>query len=350
MAGPGAQAPSTKLVKPRTKAGKRSLEKRAPKLVEDPRRALILYGNSTSQIIKDVLVDVHKLKGTDALKFSRKNDDVKPFDAGGEASLEVHANRSNCSLFAVGSHTKKRPQNLVLGRMYDFRLYDCIEFGVTSFKPIREFSAATMAQLGNKPAFVFVGEAFESDAGMRQVRSLLLDFFRGRQVEHVNLKGLDRVVFVTHQVPSEGGGGSGGSSASGRLAGPGSVAKPVVLLRQYAVKYKKSGTRIPRVELAEMGPRLDLEVRRSRQPPPDVEKEACHQPKITPKKQKNVGGDMMDGKVGRIYMPKQDVESMALRKMKGKKRSHRDGGKAEDEGKRTRRKTGAGDVGEDENA
>lgn len=45
-----------------------------------------------------------------------------------------------------------------------------------------------------------------------------------------------------------------------------------------------AGTRVPRMELTEMGPSLDLEVRRSRQPPPDLEKEACRQPKLDKKK------------------------------------------------------------------
>jgi len=31
--------------------------------VEDARRALLMYGNSTSQVIKGVLADLHKLKG-----------------------------------------------------------------------------------------------------------------------------------------------------------------------------------------------------------------------------------------------------------------------------------------------
>lgn len=31
--------------------------------VEDPKRALILYGHKTSQVVKDVLTDIHKLKG-----------------------------------------------------------------------------------------------------------------------------------------------------------------------------------------------------------------------------------------------------------------------------------------------
>lgn len=87
---------------------------------------------------------------TEALKFTRKNADVRPFEVGGEVQLEVHSSRNNSSLFALGSHSKKRPHNLVLGRLYDFRLYDAIELGVTAYRPIREFSAATLAQLGNK--------------------------------------------------------------------------------------------------------------------------------------------------------------------------------------------------------
>ena len=38
---------------------------------------------------------------------------------------------------------------------------------------------------------------------------------------------------------------------------------------------------------------------------------------------KNVGSDVLEGKVGRIYMPKQDVDGMALAKPKGVKRERR---------------------------
>ena len=39
--------------------------------------------------------------------------------------------------------------------------------------------------------------------------------------------------------------------------------------------------------------------------------------------EKNVGSDALEGKVGRIYMPKQDVGGMALAKPKGVKRERR---------------------------
>jgi hypothetical protein len=35
--------------------------------------------------------------------------------------------------------------------------------------------------------------------------------------------------------------------------------------------------------------------------------------------EKNVSADLLDGKVGRIYMPKQDVGGMALHKMKARR-------------------------------
>ena len=176
---------------------------------------------------------------------------------------------------------------------------------------------------------------------------------------------------------------------------------------------------VPRVALAEIGPRLNLSVRRSRQAPLEMEKEALRQPQVGKRKvsapgvggtqaaassrlaaklthtqsgwcaaragsqavpetlacwlqecsgtmsqalrswhqachnprtafnialwpaplathpadpshaypccaqEKNVGSSLLDGKVGRIYMPKQTVDTMALAKPKGLKRERR---------------------------
>lgn len=75
---------------------------------------------------------------------------MKPFEAGGEAPLEFFCNNSNCSVFVLGSHSKKRPHNLTLGRLYDFHLYDCLELGVEHHRPIKAFKGAGTAQVGNK--------------------------------------------------------------------------------------------------------------------------------------------------------------------------------------------------------
>lgn len=84
------------------------------------------------------------------VRYTRKHDDVRPFEAGGEASLEHFATKADCGLFALASHSKKRPHNLTLGRMYNGHLYDLLEVGVSSHTPISAFQGAALAQAGNK--------------------------------------------------------------------------------------------------------------------------------------------------------------------------------------------------------
>ena len=57
----------------------------------------------------------------DAVKYTRKNSEVRPFEAGGEGSLEYFGRKTEAGLFALGSTSKKRPHNIVLGRFYDQR-------------------------------------------------------------------------------------------------------------------------------------------------------------------------------------------------------------------------------------
>lgn len=42
---------------------------------------------------------------------------------------------------------------------------------------------------------------------------------------------------------------------------------------------KKSGTRIPRIKLVEIGPRMDLRIRRTKLATDDLFKQACKRPK-----------------------------------------------------------------------
>ena len=87
----------------------------------------------------------------ETVKYTKKNSDILPFEAGGELRLEQYASKADCGLFLVGNHTKKRPNNLILGRLYDNRLYDLLEMGVESYKSIKSFGAASsVVQTQNK--------------------------------------------------------------------------------------------------------------------------------------------------------------------------------------------------------
>eukprot|EP00899_Mesostigma_viride_P006842 jgi/Mesvir1/16159/Mv08428-RA.2 len=241
-----------KATKPKTAAGRRALKKREPKREETFKRLLLLHGTSTSQVVKNALTDMYHLTrpGGLAVRFTRKNADILPFEPGKELSLEFLAEKSDCGLFLYGSHSKKRPHNLILGRMYDAHILDMVELELASFLPIQHFGAAgSHAQEGSKPCIVFQGEDFETKTEFRLLKSLLVDTLRGLVVKAVNLAGVDRVYVC--------------SAVNGQ-----------VMLRHYVIRLKKSGTKIPRVELEEMGPRMDLRVRRTREAPPDLRKEA----------------------------------------------------------------------------
>ncbi len=57
----------------------------------------------------------------DAVKYTRKNAEVRPFEVGGEGALEHFSRKTDATTFALGSSSKKRPHNLVLGRFFDHR-------------------------------------------------------------------------------------------------------------------------------------------------------------------------------------------------------------------------------------
>jgi len=102
---------------------------------------------------------------------------------------------------------------------------------------------------------------------------------------------------------------------------------PPVLFRSYLIKSSKSGQKLPRIELEEMGPRFDFKIGRVQEPPEEVLKEAMQKPKqLVPKKKKNIAMDVVGDKVGRVHVGKQDLRKLQTRKMKGlRKRDFEDG-------------------------
>lgn len=313
-----------RIVKPKTKRAKRELEKRAPKLDENAKKLLLLHGTKTTANLKQALSDFYHLRkdGGKAIKYTKKNDAIRPFEGGGETSLEFLSQKTDCSLFAFGSHSKKRPNNLVLGRTFDHKVFDMVELGIENFRSIESLGGGKRAspQAGSKPCFAFVGEKFESDPKFRHFKELIVDFMRGEVVETINLQGLDKVFLCV-------------------------AIGDTVVFKHCAIRFKKSGTKVPRVELVEAGPCMDMVLRRSREPSADLRKEAMRvAPKSSKKKVKNVSTDSLAGKVGRMYVPSQEVGEMALTKMKGLKRERREAAAAKAVKKQDRGENGTGDV------
>ncbi|KAL6980974.1 hypothetical protein U1Q18_022610 [Sarracenia purpurea var. burkii] len=118
-------------------------------------------------------------------------------------------------------------------------------------------------QTGSKPFFAFIGEGFESVEDLKHLKEVLLDLFRGEVVSNLSIVGLDRVYVCT------------------------AVSSNRVFFTHCALRLKKSGTIVPRMEPVEVGPSMDLLVRRHRLPDESLRKAAMKTaPELTKKKEK----------------------------------------------------------------
>ncbi|KAL2022779.1 hypothetical protein VTK56DRAFT_4595 [Thermocarpiscus australiensis] len=325
-------------IKPRNARSKRALEKRAPKAVENPKTALFLRGTTCSQITQDALADLYALRQLHAKRFQKKNP-VHPFEDA--SSLCFFSEKNDCSLLLFGSSNKKRPHTITFVRTFDYKVLDMLEFYLDSetFRSISQFKTSKVP-IGTRPLMVFAGTAFESPVpnAFTMAKSMLIDFFRGETSDEIDVEGLRCCVVVTADEPT--------ASATGS-ASDDPASKPVLRLRVYTIRTKRSGQKLPRVELEEHGPRMDFRLGRMQEPDEAMLKEAMRKAKTTEERtKKNISTDVMGDKIGRIHMGKLDLSKLQTRKMKGLKRERdQDSGDDEetvvDEGPKRRRKAQA---------
>ena len=239
----------------------------------------------------------------------RKNA-LHPFEGGeNETTLEFMSQRNDAAFLLLATHSKKRPDNLVFIRTFDYHVLDMIELGITAFESIRSIGGPTCA-VGLKPGFIFNGELFEQNPDYNLVQTMLLDFFRGQVVDEVNLGGLESVISVT-------------AVEGGRI-----------LFRVYRVMLKKSGLRTPLIELKLMGPSIDFSIGRVRAAAPELVRQSLKKPKeVAPKKKKNITTTELGETMGRVHVGNQKIEEIQTRKLKALKKSRKE---VEEEGEEKR--------------
>jgi len=287
--------------KPKTQAGKRYLKNKASKLIENDKTCLFLNGRNASQTGQDLFKSLHSYKRSSSLylKYGRKNctksdagdpkrkDDFLPFED--IQPIERLCRKNDASLFAVTTNNKKRPNNVVLGRLYNHQLLDMVEMGVEDFKSLMSFKNGKVS-VDNKPCLMFSGIGFSESSELMCLKSILIDFFKGPEATQVNLAGFELAMqFVSYD--------------------------DKVLMRCYKIKMVKSGTASPRVELEEIGPSVSLVLRRTKISSDDLLKLACTKPKaLKAKTKKNISRTALGTTLGRVHMQKQDYGALQTRK------------------------------------
>ena len=280
------------------------MAKREPQQTENPKTTLFVTGQKSSQILKLAVADLATLKRPYVERFTKKND-IHPFDDA--SSLEFFSLKNDTSLLALSLHSKKRPHCLTLARTFDHKLLDMLELYINpdTFRTLQQFKNKKPS-IGLKPLISFHGTVFEdpNETKYTLAKSLLIDLFRGQDAQEVDVEGLQYLVSISAQEITD------------------SAPNPEIKLRFYLLRTKRSGQKLPRIEVEEMGPRLDLTLGREQFPDADMLKEALKKPKTSdPKTKKNIDTDAMGDKVGRVHPGKQDFNTLQSRKMKGLKRS-----------------------------
>lgn len=89
--------------KTKTHKGRKILERKSAKLIENPKRSIIMKGKKSSETLNQLMRELHLMRGSDMSQLLlKKTHDVLPFE---DASIiERTSVKYDCSLFVVGSH------------------------------------------------------------------------------------------------------------------------------------------------------------------------------------------------------------------------------------------------------
>ncbi|WFD32959.1 rRNA-binding ribosome biosynthesis protein rpf2 [Malassezia sp. CBS 17886] len=337
-------------VKPKNARSKRALAHRDAKEFENAKTAVFVKGTRTSDRVNTALSELAALKKPDAIPFNKHND-VLPFEDA--SSIEFWAQKNDASLFVVGSSQKKRPDNLAWVRVFEGQVLDILEMGILDASSMKAFGGSKPG-VGMRPLFHFSGPEFadpedgdrlasagaagDASGAFLHLKSLLLDFYRGEELNpnSIALGGLEYVISVTVS-PTKTGKADAKPNDLASLYRAAGIAEHIhggsavhrcppctVHMRVYTVRMIASGTKTPRVELSPAGPSFDFELRRRLPAAPDRMVQALRRPKTAAQrntqgkgKRKNIGTDEMGDMVGRVHVGKQDLSALNFKKVKG---------------------------------
>ena len=233
--------------------------------------------------MRDVWDDLAIFRHGEIVKYSREND-ILPFESSEE--LEKQCKLNDCSLFTFFTHNKKKPNDIIFGRLFNHQILDMFEFGVDKIIP-RTILPKPSIEPGEVPSLIFQGDLWETD--LAPLRSYFIDFFVGDLKGQINLYQLTHLIVLT-------------SIEDGKT----------IMFRHYLVN--NALTNNP--EFKQIGPSFDLIRRRERISDESTIDNAM---KFAPeeKKKKNIKRDALGRDIGRVFVGKADVSKLRMKHFAG---------------------------------
>ncbi|CAL5974762.1 Brix_domain containing protein [Hexamita inflata] len=177
---------------PKTMFGRRKLEEREAKLVENDKKTIICGTASASRMTLDFARDLAILKAPLAQRLHTAVEN--PIND--KAQIQQLSKTTDSSLFVHISHTKKRQDNVIFGRMFDHEVAEMFEFQLQTYIGLQDVSSKKpMPQC--KPILLFQGDGFNNDDDFRKIKSILQDTFKGRNYDKLSRDALQWVIAFT---------------------------------------------------------------------------------------------------------------------------------------------------------
>ena len=268
-----------------THKGKKILEDREPKFIENRKRSLFIRGRKTSQELDFFWEELAKFRRNEIEKFSRKND-ILPFESVDE--IQKACKNHHCSLFTFFSSNKKRPMNVVFGRLFDDIVMEMYEFGVQNFQRTSENLKKAEYDNGALPALIFQGDQWETEYA--PIRSMFMDFFVGELKEFISIDQIQHLLTFTIVENGE---------------------SHYIAVRHYQVVHGNATN-----DLIPVAPSFDLVPRRQMLPDNELMQKALEKPAFD-KKKKNITKNELGQIHGRVFTPKQKTDDIVPKGFKG---------------------------------
>lgn len=133
--------------------------------------------------------------------LSIRKHDIKPFED--VTAIEDLAREQNCPLFMFSSHNKKRPNNLIIGRLSeeDQTMKDMVEFGIDNLCSMKEIKGPKIPN-NSRLCLSFDGSSFQECNDYRLFKELLCEFFQGHVRDNEKLSKVDYCVKLSKEKES----------------------------------------------------------------------------------------------------------------------------------------------------
>lgn len=230
------------------------------------------------------------------------------------SAIERIADRHDAGFICFGNHNKKRPNNMIIHRLYNHQILDMLEVGIEELKTLQDFGNCASIEVGQQPILIFQGDAFDLSENFIRFKNMMIDFFRIKHLTELNILSAQRIITFTAK------------STDGNI----------VMQHFEAPKVSEALAGQGQIEVKEIGPKIAMKVRRVKNPDREAWKAATKVAKSKAKqldKKRNISYNELGQKLGKAFIQHQDLSTLALKKQKRRKVTEGQTGANESEAK-----------------